>query len=313
MQRSPPATATSSQKQKYSSNPDLPESCGNYDAFVNFRKRKQPDDENIKPMLEYVEQKLGAELNSWKSQLDAVIAASIKKSIDSILDKEVKKITSTINTSFKEFGDRLDTIEKSLSHALEQQDIIESRLKQVESQLSSSDDIRSQVSQLQDKIDTMEQQARLYNIEIVNLPERRDENLLAIVEKIGCVIKHPISKTDIVAAHRVPHFDKKCPRPKNVIVRFATKILRDNFITASRAIKGLKSDQLSMPGTIFPVYINEHLTAKNKQLFRLCREQAKKCNYKFVWASRGTVLVRQSESSPIFAVRREQDLKKIKS
>lgn len=313
MQRSPPATTSSSQIQKYSSNPDLPESCGGNDAFVNFRKRKQPEDENIKPMLEYVEQKLDAKLISWKSQLDAVIADSIKNSIDSILHNEVKKITSAIDTSLKKFGDRLNTIEKSLSYAMERQDNIESRLKQVEGQLSSSDDIRSQVTQLQNNIDTMEQQARLYNIEIVNLPERRDENLLALVEKIGCVIKHPINKSDIVAAHRVPHFDKKCPRPKNVIVKFATKILRDNFITASRATKGLKSDQLCVPGTVCSVYVNEHLTAKNKQLFRLCREQAKKCNYKFVWVSRGTVLVRQSELSPIFAVRCEEDIKKIKS
>ncbi|XP_028177966.1 uncharacterized protein LOC114365561 [Ostrinia furnacalis] len=308
MQRSPPAKI-----QKYSSNPDLPESGEGDDDFVSFRRRRLPEDDNTKRMMDYVEKKLSAELDSWKSQLDVVIADSIKNSIDSILDKEIKNITSTINNSLKTFGDKLDNIEKSLSYAMERQDSIDSRLKQVESRLSSSDDISSQVTQLQDKIDSMEQQARLYNIEIANLPERRDENLLAIVEKIGAVIKHPINKSDIVSAHRVPHFDKKCTRPKNIIVKFSTKILRDNFMAASRANRGLKSDQLCMPGTVCSVYVNEHLTAKNKQLFRLCREEAKKCSFKFVWVSRGTVLVRQSESSPIFAIRCEQDLKKIKA
>jgi hypothetical protein len=311
MQRSPPPTTTA-QKQKYSSSPDLPESCGSNDAFVNFRKRKQPEDENIKPILEYIEQTIGSQLNSWKSQLDTIIAESIKKSIDCILDKEIKKISLTINDSFKEFGVRLDTFEQSLSFAMDRQDGIDLRLKEVEKQLNLNCDICSQITLLQDKIDNMEQQARLSNIEIVNLPERREENLLAVIEKIGSIIKHPISKSDIVSAHRVPHFDKKCPRPKNIVIKFATKILRDNFMTASRATRGLKSDLLCIPGTAQSVYINEHLTTKNKQLFRVCREQAQKYNYKFVWIRRGTVLVRQSETSPIFAIRCDQDVKKIK-
>ncbi|CAG5051520.1 unnamed protein product [Parnassius apollo] len=196
---------------------------------------------------------------------------------------------------------------------MERQDSIVTRLTQVESQLRSNDDVTSQINLLNDKIDAMEQQPRLYNVEIANLPERRDENLLSIIEKIGCVIKHPVSKSDIVSAHRVPHFDKKCSRSKNVIIKFTTKIIRDNFITAAGANKGLKSDQLAVPGTIHNVYVSEHLTAKNKQLFRLCRQQATKHNYKFTWIKHGTVLVRQTETSPIFALRSEQDLKKIKS
>lgn len=307
MQRSPPL------KQYSSSNPDLPELCGSHEnTFVNLRKRKQPEDENIKPMLEDIEQKINSQLNTWKSHFDILIADSIKNSIGSIIDTEVKKITQTINRSFKEFGDRLDSLDKSLSYTMEKQDDIDARLKKVESQLSSSDDTCNQVTLLQNKIDAMEQQARLFNIEIVNLPERRDENLLSIVEKIGSVIKHPINKSDILSAHRVPHFDKECTRPKNVIIKFATKIYRDNVITASRITRALKSDQLGISGTVHNVYINEHLTNKNKQLFRLCREQAKKSNYKFTWVKHGTVLVRQSETTPIFAIRSDQDLKKIK-
>ncbi|CAG5038146.1 unnamed protein product [Parnassius apollo] len=314
MQRTPPLTTPPSQKLKYSSNPELPETCGADDnTFVSLRKRKQPDDKNVKAVLEFVEQKINDQLSSWKLQLDITIAESIRNSIDTVIDRELKKISATISNSFKELGDRLDTIDKSLSYTMERQDSIETRLTQVESQLRSNDDVTSQINLLQDKIDAMEQQARLYNVEIANLPERRDENLLSIIEKIGCVIKHPVSKSDIVSAHRVPHFDKKCSRPKNVIIKFTTKIIRDNFITAARANKGLKSDQLAVPGTIHNVYVNEHLTAKNKQLFRLCRQQATKHNYKFTWIRHGTVLVRQTETSPIFAVRSEQDLKKIKS
>lgn len=309
-QRSPPPKTTL--HLKCPSNPDLPESyrSHNEETFSQIRKRKQPDD--LKIVLEHVEEKINMQLNSWKTQLDTVIANSVKNSIDTIINQEVKKISLSISNSFKELGDRLDTIDKSLSYAMERQDDIDKRLKDVEIQCRSSGNAGNQIMLLEEKIDAMEQQARMYNIEIANLPERRDENLLSIVEKVGTVIKHPIKPSDIVSVHRVPHFDKKTSRPKNIIVKFTTKILRDNFITASRVSKSLKSDQLSIQGTVQNVYINEHLTAKNKLLFRLCREQAKKCNYKFVWIKHGTVLVRQTESSPIFSVRREHDIKKIK-
>ncbi|CAG4998396.1 unnamed protein product [Parnassius apollo] len=97
---------------------------------------------------------------------------------------------------------------------------------------------------LESKIDMMEQQVRQSNIEIVNLPERRDENLIAVLQNIGSIIKHPINPADIVSVHRVPHMDKKNPHPKNVIVKFSTKIIRDNVIAAARVVKSVKSDQL---------------------------------------------------------------------
>ncbi|CAG4944431.1 unnamed protein product [Parnassius apollo] len=138
---------------------------------------------------------------------------------------------------------------------MERQDSIETRLTQVESQLRSSDDVTSQVNLLQDKINAMEQQARLYNVEIANLPERCNENLLSIIEKIGCIIKHPVSKSDIVSAHRMPQFDKKYSRQKNVIIKFTTKIIRDNFITAARVNKCLKSDQSDL--VLYITYIHK--------------------------------------------------------
>lgn len=207
---------------------------------------------------------------------------------------------------------RLGTIEKSISYVMETQDSFDNCVKIIENQIQSSKDTQNQITILENKIDSMEQQARLYNIEIANLPERRNEDLLGIIENIGFVIKHPINRSDIVSAHRVPHFDKKSPSPKNLIVRFTTKIMRDNFLAAARANKNLKSDRLSINGTPHNVYVNEHLTVKNKQLFRQCREKANNCNYKYVWIKRGTVLVRQSDNSPIFAVHNDLDLKKIK-
>ncbi|CAH2097005.1 unnamed protein product [Euphydryas editha] len=311
MQRSPPPT--SSQQLKFSSNPDLPE-CprSNENSFVNLRKRKQNYGDNQDAMIEIVEKKIDEKLNSWKSELDKFIAITIKDSMQTIIEQEMEKISLSFNNIFKHVNERLDTIEQSLSFATDRQDPFDARLTEAEIKLKDNTGVSSQIGELQYKIDAMEQQARLYNVEIANLPERRDENLIAILEKIGSVIKHPIETSSIVSIHRVPHFDMKNSRPKNIIVRFTTKILRNNFITAARLAKGLKSDQLSISGTVQNIFINEHLTVKNKQLFRMCREAAAKHKYKYVWIKNGTILVRQTDSSAIFAVQNEHDVRKIK-
>ncbi|XP_045453248.1 uncharacterized protein LOC123662449 [Melitaea cinxia] len=311
MQRSPPQTT--SQQIKFSSNPDLAESLrGNENANVNFRKRKQNYDDNQDAMLEIIEKKIDEKLNAWKSELDTSIATTIKNSMQIIIEQEMEKISLSFNKIFKHVNDRLDTIETSLCFATDRQDSFDARLTEAEIKFKENTGISSQISELQYKMDSMEQQARLYNVEITNLPERRDENLIAILEKIGSVIKYPIDTSSIVSIHRVPHFDKKNSKPKNIIVRFTTKILRNNFITAAKLAGALKSDQLSISGTVQNIFINEHLTVKNKQLFRMCREAAAKHKYKYVWIKNGTILVRQTDSSAIFAVRNEHDVKKIK-
>lgn len=54
--------------------------------------------------------------------------------------------------------------------------------------------MNEKLSGLELKIESLEQQARLNNIEICNLPEKRDEDLLGLVEKIGATLKCSIPR-----------------------------------------------------------------------------------------------------------------------
>ncbi|CAG4941642.1 unnamed protein product [Parnassius apollo] len=95
MQRTPPPTTPPAQRLKYSSNPELPETCGADDnTFVSLRKRKQPDDKNVKAVLEFVDQKINDQLSSWKLQLDITIAESIRNSIGTVIDKAKENISN---------------------------------------------------------------------------------------------------------------------------------------------------------------------------------------------------------------------------
>lgn len=167
------------------------------------------------------------------------------------------------------------------------------------------------LNELEFKLDTMEQQARMSNIEISNLPEKRGENLPVILENIASNINVPLNKQDVVSIHRVPHASNDNTRPKNIIVKFSSRILRDNILSAIRLKKGIDSVKLGISGSLHKIYVNEHLTLKNKSLFRETREAARKSGYRFVWVKHGTILVRAKETSPVIAIRSKTDLSKI--
>ncbi|CAG4981430.1 unnamed protein product [Parnassius apollo] len=169
------------------------------------------------------------------------------------------------------------------------------------------------ISNLETKVDYLEQQARQCNIEICNIPETRSENFLNIMGSISMAINFPISQKDILSIHRVPHAHRQTNKPKNVIVKLSSRILRDNVLAAFRKVKTLKTDQLGLTGSTMTVYMNEHLTLKKKQLFRKTRDLAAMHQYKYVWVRNATILVREQDGDTAFAIRTDDDLRKIKS
>lgn len=319
------ALHTSPNKDKYPSSPDIPTSVDR-DGFVNFnpRKRKQPDcnDDN---MLECLEKKF----EEQNRKINDTIISCVATAVNSALTIELSKITSAladINTnmeklyadninikkSLSEVGTRLSEVEKSLDFASERQDSLETRTSELEGKASRTSAIPTEISNLQYKISVMEQQARQCNIEISNLPERKGENLINLVQCLSNEIKSPVQPSDIVAIHRVPHADSKNAHPKNIIVKLTSRLLRDNFISAYRTTKGVDSARLSVSGSPHKIYVNEHLTLSNKQLFRQSREAANKQNYKYVWIKHGITLARKSDTSPVIAIRTSEDIAKIK-
>ncbi|CAG9113274.1 unnamed protein product [Plutella xylostella] len=162
-------------------------------------------------------------------------------------------------------------------------------------------------------MDSMDQQSRQCNIEISNLPEKRGENLVEILQNIGTAIKFSIPQKDIIAIHRVPHMRSDNNTPKNVVVKFTSQTLRSNVLSAYRLAKGLTTDQVGISGAPNRIYLNEHLIFSKKLLFRECRSAAKQHNYKHTWVRNGTILMRETDTSPVLKIYSSTDLKKLRA
>lgn len=319
------------------SNPDLSVTKQD-DTPNNMQRKRKRSEEDFSFALEKLEQSFSSKINQIILELRAEVTDSIAKLNDNInctLQKEMANLTTVtseikteinelrsecsgfrahildLNTKYKNLESELSSLKDSCEFQYKEQSDIKKCLDTINP--STINNVSDKVTDLQDKIDSMEQQARQNNIEICNIPEKRGENLLTLVETIGTTIKCQLDKKDIVSIHRVPHARKEeYSRPKNIIVKLCSRILRDNFLSAYRLSKGLKTDQLDFSGPPRNIYINEHLTLRNKQLFRKCREAAKKHNCKYVWIKNATVLARVSDTSPIFAIRNENDICKLR-
>ncbi|XP_045453284.1 uncharacterized protein LOC123662485 [Melitaea cinxia] len=233
----------------YASSPELPTNTERTD-FVNMRKRKQMDGDDVVVALE---KKFEHQLEAFYNKVTQNINNAITEAVNVALTQQISKISSSLenlNTNVQKLstdninirktlskvGERLLEAAKSLQYASENKKEFDKRIQAIEDTVSHSSVLQDQILELENKISVMEQQARQCNIEISNLPERRGENLIDILESISNEIKIRIQRSDVISIHRVPHADQKNPRPKNVIVKFTTRVIHNNFVTGCRAI-----------------------------------------------------------------------------
>lgn len=253
-------------------------------------------------------------LNAWRNDMTAdmlSIRDDIKNTLSDIRT-EIKTLRieqTALKQNISEINTEISSLQASIQFQSDSYDELRKRVDELARH--TSDQTLLSASNLQLRIDSLEQQARQTNIEICNVPERRNENLINIIDAIGTAVRLPLSKGDIVSIHRVPHAQAS-DRPKNIIAKFSTRIQRDNILAAYRKIKTLKSDQLGINGTPSTIYLNEHLTLQKKMLFRKTRNAARELRYKYVWIKNSTILVRKEDDSPALAIRGEDDLIKLK-
>ncbi|KAI4467359.1 l1 transposable element-related [Holotrichia oblita] len=217
------------------------------------------------------------------------------------IDSQLKLLNSkydTLMTSVAFCSDKISDFEKSLT-------LLENKCKVIDTLRTDNDKLKNQVMGLQKQLDDNSQYSRLYNIEIQGVPRKEGENIYKILESIGKEIQCPLDDLHIEYAHRVP---TRNPLNKdgNIVARFFSRRIKENVLasaikakrnrrltaTGEGAVRGIK-----VAGLSDSIFINEHLSQKNKELFKATRDACKKSNFKFSWSKNGTVFVRKNEKS----------------
>lgn len=248
-------------------------------------------------------------------QTCSITRDEIQDIIKDVIRDELRLITTSINASISEVissemkivRDEISKIKESMNFLSNQCEDLQLAQKSSKEQImelqNNNSKMQNTIDELNLQISSLEQRARLNNIEIQCVPENSSENLVSILMRLSEVTNAKITKEDIIKCTRVAKSNRASQRPRNIIVQFATQNIRDTFLAS--VIKFNKSNQhnklntgdIGYEGEKKPIYVTEHLSPANKALHAAARRRAKELGYKYVWVRNGRIFMRKDDMS----------------
>ncbi|KAL4718207.1 hypothetical protein ACJJTC_013525 [Scirpophaga incertulas] len=217
---------------------------------------------------------------------------------------------SLIQNTMKEILSQNKEIKESMEMISKQYDEMKIKFDSLEKQRK---DDRLYISQLEEKIYTLEHSQTMSKFEIRNIPKgtvETKENLCEIVLKTANVLEVPLEQHEIKDVFRT----KNKTGAGNIIVDLSTTIKKEKMIKNVRkfniknSANKLNTSHLSLGGPQKPVFVAEYLTLKGRHLNYLARTFAQEHGYKFCWTSFGRTYLREKEGKPYIRIDSESDL-----
>lgn len=306
---------------------------------TNLRKRKHGDD--FSEAFKDFSKDLMNSLNSWKTELE-IKFGELNNNVTDVLQRDLSKLTETtmelkndlnsvrgefssikssiyeLTTKNHELSKEVTTLKHSVQFNGDQIDTFDKKIVELSQDVKKTTNMNDELQELKHQnrlmrleINDNNQRDRLLNLEIVGIPENTGENLPKLTIDLLTKVGAEIGTNDIIHVHRVTPRIKVQGRPRVVIARLSSRLLKDTIISKSRN-QYFTTKDLGMHGEPKQIFINEQLTHSNKLLLKQCKEIAKKNKYQFAWAKNGIIRVRKNETSPAITIRDEEDLKKLK-
>lgn len=237
-----------------------------------------------------------ADISLESNDLKAITKSDLRATINSLKFELMHEITSKINLlveSVNFCSNKITDFEIKLKETND-------KLMQFENIKSENERLKIEVHELNTKVHDLEQYSKLNNVIISNYPDSRNENIFDILSQMGSKIGLEITQKGVDAAHRLSSVSSSNNKPKNIVVKFISRNVKEQFITA------FKQNKAEYPN----IYVNEHLTQKNSFLYKLAREKLSK-GCKYVWTKNCKIFLRKDDNSRIRLIRNEEDLRNI--
>ena len=158
------------------------------------------------------------------------------------------------------------------------------------------------------KLDDLEQHGRRDSLRVSGIPEpdehdNTDAAVLGVCELIK--VDPPLQPTDIAVSHRIGR--KTAGKHRQIIVKFATRNVRERVFSARTDLKDVNKDKDNSS----KIYINEDLTQFRAALAREARSCKKSGLISDTWTMYGKILAKDNHGH-VSVIRRHADLMKYK-
>jgi hypothetical protein len=230
------------------------------------------------------------------------------------LEQHISEIKSQNNTTIEK---NLD-IEKSIQFVSEKVDDLQVTITKLERDRKN---MAAQISQIEDKCDSMERFARKFCIQIRNVPKQKGETKDKLFEKISQLssyLSFHLHASELRDVYRMP--SKPDLANSTIIAEFSSTITKSKFLAATKNYNAsarkskteqLNSTHLGFLGPKSEIYVSEHLTAQSSRLYYLAREFRQTMGYDFCWTANGLVYLRK-KGDPHILVKSEAQLHALK-
>lgn len=283
---------------------DVNSSDENANPSAVRRTRRKGKKDDIITLFEKLSNDISNKLSSVTFDIGNKISG-IQDDINNIIKKDLDTIKSeilTINYKQSQFFDDLVNVKSSLELLIKGHDDLNDRVTKVTASTSSNAQecsaLQAEIAKLQHESNAQQQRERSNNLEIMGVPDKMNENLHTYVEKIAHFAGVQLNSQDIIYVIRIQPRNANTGRPKNIIAKFNSKMLRDSILSGIRKKKGLTTADIGISGSLHRIYLNEHLTLSNKILYKTTRETAKVKKFQYTWIRDGKIFVRKNDTSP---------------
>jgi hypothetical protein len=220
---------------------------------------------------------------------------------------------SESSAEIKELSKEIRELKDSIQFISKQYEDIKLLVSELMGVKEENRDLKSKVNSLQMHCNKLEQYSKNYNLEISGVPFSKDENTYEIVDKIFKKIGADAGLEDIEYCHRVTQKRKsstsKEASPK-IVAKLFSRQKKQNIMNKIKQNKKLMCGDLPGFTGNAPIFLNEHLSSYNAQLFWMARN-LRGAGYKFVWVKDGQVKIRKDEHSKVINIECIEDLPKV--
>ena len=263
-------------------------------------------DITVQPNFESItDSEVSATMDAIENTLDMTVQPNFKS-----ITAAIKVILSTMQSMAKSMDFQAKTFDNLLVESKRQTKIIEELSAEVIACKKSNNELKTANEILNAKLNDLEQYSKNYNIEIQGVPELEGEDTYSIVatiaNKLGCTV-HP---NQIEYSHRIrqnKNSVKKSNMPPAIIAKFFSRRVKDAVIEGKKTKRDLVGHDIGFDNSNAKIYVNDHLTVFNKNLFWLARS-ARNVGFKFAWTKNGKVYLRKEENSPVLKIAKPSDI-----
>lgn len=250
--------------------------------------------------------KMGKATKQWKCATCKVIGGTDN---DDDLKLMIKELSKDIKDQLKDFekslqynSGKLDDVVNGFSEMKKAFSSLQKKQEELEQENVT---LKKKVKELNWQVQIMDQRTLDHNLEISGIPDSVDDSQV--------IISALCRKINVPCPDATSYVLKRAPvgapgKPKPIVAMFTSKQKRDIILKECKKAKPKVSDITNKSSDVQPVFVNEQLSAYNKQLFFKANQAKKEKGYAYLWVSEGRILLKKSNESRVVRIQCLEDL-----